>query len=397
MKRKEISREELEDIYIIQNNSKLETSKILGVSEATISNYLRKYNIHKTAEQIVECREKTNIDKFGFTNHMKTEEQKNKFLERLKKDGIIKDIDFFELKNVYLDMNKSVEETAAIFGVSKSTIRRLIKKHNLSKSAEQTRGFKHGRNKLGFYDLERYYVKENHSIEETAEHFNMSLSGIKFLIRKYDLHKSEELRIEKIKNTIVQKYGVEHPLELEAFKNKARNTLLERYGVDNFLKSEIYKENCIKKYGVNHGFKSKEVLEKCYATKTKNNTWNSSNPEILFYNKLVETYGNEDVIRQYREERYPYACDFYVKSQDLFIELNLMWTHGGHLFNENSVSDLKKLNIWKEKAKTSEYYKNAIENWTIRDVEKNNVAIKNKLNYIVYYSEEEAKNAVFHK
>ena len=355
MKRKEISREELESVYITQNNSKLETSKILGVSEATISNYLQKYNIHKTVEQIVACREKTNVDRFGFTNHMKTEEQKNKFLERLKKDGIIKDIDFFELKNVYLDMNKSVEETAAIFGVSKSTIRRLAKKYNLSKSAEQTRCFKHGRNKLGLYDLEKYYVQENHSIEETATYFNMSLSGIKFLIRKYDLHKPEELRLKKIKRTIVQKYGVDHVL------------------------------------------KSKEILEKCYATKTKNNTWNISNPETLFYNKLVDIYGKEDVIRQYREERYPYACDFYIKSQDLFIELNLTWTHGGRLFDKNNISDIKKLDIWKEKAKTSEYYKNAIENWTVRDVEKNNIAIKNKLNYIVYYSEEEAKNAVFHK
>ena len=45
----------------------------------------------------------------------------------------------------------------------------------------------------------------------------------------------------------------------------------------------------------------------------------------LFF--LKERY--PDVITQYKDDRYPFACDFYIPSLDLFIECNYHWTHGG--------------------------------------------------------------------
>ena len=41
---------------------------------------------------------------------------------------------------------------------------------------------------------------------------------------------------------------------------------------------------------------------------------------------------------------------------------------------------------WQEKSKNSKYYQNAIENWTIRDVEKRDIAKKNNLNWIEIFS-----------
>ena len=124
-------------------------------------------------------------------------------------------------------------------------------------------------------------------------------------------------------------------------------------------------------------------------TKLKNNSFNTSSPEDKYYNYLCEKYGTEDVVRQYSEDRYPFACDFYIKSLDLFIELNLTWTHGGKLFDNKNSADTEKLAVWKEKAKTSKYYQQAIYTWTDLDLRKMNTALENKLNYKVYYSEEE--------
>lgn len=129
-----------------------------------------------------------------------------------------------------------------------------------------------------------------------------------------------------------------------------------------------------------------KYLYKCYKTKKENNSFNTSNVEEVYYIKLCEQYGKENIIRQYRDNRYPYRCDFYIKSEDLFIELNAHWTHGGCIFDENSQECLDKLNIWKEKAKTSKFYAEAIITWTIRDVEKYKCALKNNLNYIVIYN-----------
>lgn len=47
---------------------------------------------------------------------------------------------------------------------------------------------------------------------------------------------------------------------------------------------------------------------------------------------LVFVFGNSNVCPQYTSERYPFLCDFYIKPLDLYIELNLYWTHGGHFF-----------------------------------------------------------------
>lgn len=68
---------------------------------------------------------------------------------------------------------------------------------------------------------------------------------------------------------------------------------------------------------------SDKAKEKEYITKRKNNSFNSSKAEIQLQKKLVEVFGKCDVVRQYFDrERYPFKCDFYIKSIDLFIELH---------------------------------------------------------------------------
>lgn len=116
-----------------------------------------------------------------------------------------------------------------------------------------------------------------------------------------------------------------------------------------------------------------------------NNSFNRSIPEDRYYEELVKKYGEDDVVRWYSDERYPFVCDFYIPSEDLFIELNKHWTHGGHPFDELNVDDISKLEIWEELAKSSKYYKNAIYVWTELDVKKSKTAKDKNLNYKVIY------------
>lgn len=133
---------------------------------------------------------------------------------------------------------------------------------------------------------------------------------------------------------------------------------------------------------------SKEVLykklEREYKTKKKNNSFNTSKPEENLYKQLLEQY-NGKVIRRYKDKRYPFYCDFYIPDEDLFIELNNHWTHGGKPYDPNDKECQKQLILWKEKAKQSQFYENAIKTWTERDVNKQKVAKENKLNYKVIY------------
>lgn len=147
-----------------------------------------------------------------------------------------------------------------------------------------------------------------------------------------------------------------------------------------------------KNYGVEYSMQSdeikskynfKEINAKGCETKRKNGTFNTSKPEEDAYRYLCQKFEQDDIVRQYISEPYPFNCDFYIKSLNLYIEYNFSWTHGGHWYdpmNENDQCILKK---WQDKG--TKFYQNAINTWTIRDVKKHQTAIDNKLNYLVFW------------
>lgn len=125
--------------------------------------------------------------------------------------------------------------------------------------------------------------------------------------------------------------------------------------------------------------------ERRYNTMKVNKSFNKSSVEEKMFVDLCDKYGENDVYRQYSDERYPFACDFYIPSEDLFIELNAHWTHGPHPFNELDCEDIKLLTLWKSKATETNMYAVAIDVWTRRDVLKQRVAKENNLNYLAIY------------
>ena len=143
------------------------------------------------------------------------------------------------------------------------------------------------------------------------------------------------------------------------------------------------------RYGVESPMRVKEFVDKCWETTKKNGNACSSKPETQMYKILCERFGVDDVKRNYNKDaRYPFHCDFYIASLDLFIELNANWTHGLHWFDPNSKEDAAKLNLWTERSEinSSRAYKSAIHTWTVRDPLKRQIAIDNNLNYLVFWN-----------
>lgn len=80
------------------------------------------------------------------------------------------------------------------------------------------------------------------------------------------------------------------------------------------------------------------------SSKRNNKTFNTSLPEERVYELLIAKYGKEGVLRQYKDDiRYPFCCDFYIKDFDVFLELNLFFSHGQHPFDSNNSNDIKQL------------------------------------------------------
>lgn len=191
---------------------------------------------------------------------------------------------------------------------------------------------------------------------------------------------SEETIKRKEQSSLI-KYGFKSPNSSDIVKRHKKEGCLRKFGVDSYSKTQMYHDQMIV---VNEQRKAKE-----YETKKMRGTFNTSQPEERTYKFLIEQFGEDDVIRQYRSEIYPFSCDFYVKSLDLYIECNYSWTHGGHWFDENNEDDIAKLEKWKSKG--TKYYKNAIETWIVRDIKKKIIVEQNKLNYIVIWEEDNEK------
>lgn len=180
---------------------------------------------------------------------------------------------------------------------------------------------------------------------------------------------------------------------VKGFTTKGRpawNRGLTKYDNDIILKSSIKISNKLKGRPKNYTEEQiRNYIYKGFQTKRKNKTLNSSKIEDSIYYNLCYKYGENNVIRHFRNELYPYECDFYITSIKLFIEINFHWTHGGRPFDPFDIKCQEQFNVWKNKAKTSKYYANAIDVWTRRDVIKLHTALKNNLNYIAIFNKAE--------
>lgn len=239
------------------------------------------------------------------------------------------------------------------------------------------------RNKGKITSLEKYGV-EHHILadEVVAKRYETTMKhyGVKNVFERADFQ-------EKIRQTNKKKYGHEYVLSSDKIREKINQTNILRYGGVAPMCSESVREKaeitCNKKYGFNHPSQSKEIMDKINFSKKNNGSHGSSDSEEIMLQKLISIFGEFDVEYQYFSEKYPFLCDFYIKSLDLYIELNATWTHGHHWFDINNQSDIDLIKVWK--SKHTKYYDNAVDNWSNRDLLKMNYAKKNKLNYLVFW------------
>ena len=113
----------------------------------------------------------------------------------------------------------------------------------------------------------------------------------------------------------------------------------------------------------------------------------TSDDEDAIYDMLVEKYGKSDVERQYKDEdRYPYECDFYIKSEDLFIEYLKHWTHGRRKYNPDDPSCQDDVKWLEGKAKDNAFYERCLRQWTEKDPEKFQTAEENGIKLLVFYN-----------
>lgn len=317
-----------------------------------------------------------------------------------------------QFKDLYFTQNKTRAEIKEILDINEYQIKKLLKIVGVRKVAPKQLK----QDILAIVSIEE--IKEyfqTHSRKNTANHFGITEQNLKDLMKKYNFHHTSQQKsmiraktcqeiygvdcvfqrqdvremctskeaITKMVNTQrknnLTKYGVEYQWQRSEVKQKSIQTNIKRFGVKNWAMTDEGKL----KLSTLH--KSKEYQTREISTKRKNKTFNTSNIEKVVYQILLDYYGSSQVEYQYKSEEYPFNCDFYIKNLNTFIELNAHRTHGPHPFNKDNPEDIVLLNKWKERARTSKFYKQAIYTWTVRDVKKLDCLKEKKLNFLIIY------------
>lgn len=191
---------------------------------------------------------------------------------------------------------------------------------------------------------------------------------------------------------------------------KVKNTRQERYGDENYslIGSNSWNENIKNKYGKEDYMRfgtpeQVEALSQKYPEAEIALQDDSNQAMLKVTNMIRKKHGYGSVLElefankleklgiqfipQYKSPDYPFYCDFFLPSYKIYIELHIGPMHGGHWFNKNSSEDRKKLKELKNSQ--SEFKKVWAKTWSEIDLEKKQVAIDNKLNYVVLFSKDE--------
>lgn len=203
--------------------------------------------------------------------------------------------------------------------------------------------------------------------------------------------------VERLKASMLDRYGTDNPMRVGRFQEKQRaaqaETFLTRYGTDVALRVPSVREKAaatnLVRYGSRNAMQSRAVADRMTASKIANGTTSTSSTEEMLYGQLCDVFGASDVVRQHKSSVYDWACDFYIKSRDMYIELNADFSHGGHWFDADDPEDcavLAKAHMRIVENPGSRYAA-VPKAWCNYDVRKRSDAKAAELNYVVFWDD----------
>ena len=176
------------------------------------------------------------------------------------------------------------------------------------------------------------YITNNKSRADAAKYFDISMTSFKTLLKKYDIHKPNDLVQQQIMNDCILKYGVPHYNQTQECREKKRSTFIKNYGVDNPSKcrevTEKRKETCMKIYGETNPNKCRSVRIKIETTNEAKygNKCCLGNKEIRnkALNTMQERYGTiypiqTEECKNKRKETCQelYGCDYSTQADEV--------------------------------------------------------------------------------
>ena len=289
--------------------------------------------------------------------------------------------------------NKGVQEKTKHTNLERYGVESVLSSKEIREKIENTCIERYGTPYIGNVDFIQEKIKnvvqEKYGVKSTFQLNEVKEKSKETCLKKYGKEYAAQSDVvkEKCKQTCLERYGVEYSFQSDNNKEKTKKTLLEKYGVENILDSleiqEKIKNTMIKNHGVDSPFKSGEIQLKVQKS-------NKIESENIIYGELIKMF--PEVKRQYKSKEYPFFCDFYIPSLDLYIEYNGFFTHNAHPFDKNNINDIKEAEELYQKGLDKGLYMSAYKVWTQSDPHKVEIARKNKIKLLVFYNMKDVEN-----
>lgn len=234
-------------------------------------------------------------------------------------DTLLEKINVEELKSDYESGLLTFSEMQKKYGVGNSYFLLLLDYLGIDRNQASSRNSKTAKiaNSIDIELFKKLYVNDLLSLKQIAKELNVSVTVVKYVIENNGLTRNlsdirkdrstgrvvgQEVK-DKVKSTVLEKYGVEHYFQTEQFKEQSKSTCLNKYGVDNASKSEQIQEKIkgttLDRYGVDSVMKVPDIVEKQRDTVSKKygvaNVFESDDIKEKIRKTNIERYGNECV------------------------------------------------------------------------------------------------------
>ena len=196
----EITKEELERIYIVEGKTRKETGDYFGVKPYVISNYVNKYGLKKESQEEI----------LSKTLKIWTREQVEKLYEKM-----------------------SYSELAEYLGITQDILSMVLKEYKLSKRSKMKYLLE-----VPIEEIKELYLNQNLPAKEVAKKLKTNTLSLYRALQVYGIKKPKTLVQENINKTWQEKYGTTNLNLVPEIMEKREQTCLKKYGAKCYLISQ---------------------------------------------------------------------------------------------------------------------------------------------------------------
>lgn len=226
-----------------------------------------------------------------------------------------------QLYILYIEENLTREKIAEMFNVTVNVIEKDVSKYGFKKTREQKIASNGSKKEIDKNELYQYYIIENHTTEETAEHFKVHERTIRRRLSSFGICKDISLQKQAAQRVQKEKYGA-----LFTQSEYYRNNVVEKMKMN-------MEATCYSKYGVRSVFMQKDFPFKRKCSYTYDGVVFDSSWELALW--IYAKDHDEEIQRLPFRIEYFYEGKKHYYNPDFLYKGEIVEIKGDHLIDEN--------------------------------------------------------------